>query len=258
MLEMSVPTLPSPLSHLATSPLWKTATKWRWSVRGASSLSSPRFGAILHFQVAELLFSSVSTSTSQAKSNKQTRPPLSFFANLRERERERETNLDARAPQMQKDTDVSLTMRTINVYSTNNENCMHNEATHERSWRSIARFSIDIPEQCEGMEARNSLPPDDEDLFMPFIWRFQMFLILWPKRRTTLREFENLFSPYRRMAFPMKYFQYPSTSLQGFSPSSLGTNDSLWHLASFSFHSLDISAPEQALILYRMWLRLHR
>ena len=114
-------------------------------MRGASSLSSPRFGAILHFQVAELLFSSVSTSTSQAKSNKQTRPPLSFFANLREkereregwterdRERERETNLDARAPQMQKDTDVSLTMRTINVYSTNNENCMHNEATHERS-----------------------------------------------------------------------------------------------------------------------------
>ena len=176
----------------------------------------------------------------------------------RETERERETNLDARAPQMQKDTDVSLTMRTINVYSTNNENCMHNEATHERSWRSIARFSIDIPEQCEGMEARNSLPPDDEDLFMPFIWRFQMFLILWPKRRTTLREFENLFSPYRRMAFPMKYFQYPSTSLQGFSPSSLGTNDSLWHLASFSFHSLDISAPEQALILYTMWLRLHR
>lgn len=59
-------------------------------MRGASSLSSPRFGAILHFQVAELLFSSVSTSTSQAKSNKQTRPPLSFFANLREKERERE------------------------------------------------------------------------------------------------------------------------------------------------------------------------
>lgn len=58
-------------------------------MRGASSLSSPRFGAILHFQVAELLFSSVSTSTSQAKSNKQTRPPLSFFADLRERERER-------------------------------------------------------------------------------------------------------------------------------------------------------------------------
>lgn len=56
-------------------------------MRSASSLSSPRFGAILHFQVAELLFSSVSTSTSQAKSNKQTRPPLSFFADLRERER---------------------------------------------------------------------------------------------------------------------------------------------------------------------------
>lgn len=159
---------------------------------------------------------------------------------------------------MQKDTDVSLTMRTINVYSTNNENCMHNEATHERSWRSIARFSIDIREQCEGMEARNSLPPDDEDLFIPFICRFQMFLIFWPKRRTILREFENLFSPYRRMAFPMKYFQYPSTSLRGFSPSSLDTNDSLWHLASFSFHSSDLSAAEQALILFTMWLRLHR
>lgn len=175
-----------------------------------------------------------------------------------ERERERETNPDARAPQMQKDTDVSLTMRTINVYSTNNENCMHNEATHERSWRSIARFSIDIPEQCEGMEARNSLPPDDEDLFIPFICRFQTFLILWPKRRTTLRKFKNLFSSYRRMAFPMKYFQYPSTGLQGFSPSSLGTHDSLWHLASFSFHSPDLSAPEQALILFTTWLRLHR
>lgn len=41
-------------------------------------------------------------------------------------------------------------MRTINVYSVDNESRMHNEATHERNRSHGRRFSIDIPEQCNG------------------------------------------------------------------------------------------------------------
>ena len=51
-----------------------------------------------------------------------------LFTELKEEEgRERSQTRE------QKDTDASLTMRTINVYSANNENCMHNKVTHERS-----------------------------------------------------------------------------------------------------------------------------
>lgn len=154
-------------------------------MRDASSLSSLRFDAILHFRDGDLLFSSVSTSMSQAKSNKQTRQPFSFREAERERERKRNQTRE------QKDTDASLTMRTINVYSANNENaCIMKWRTKEVQSFFCYRYFGTI-RRNGGLE----YSADGENLFIFYL----LFLDFRCSKRTSnhsgrIRKFITIFS----------------------------------------------------------------